>query len=368
VVAPVVALETEVVRVPLHTPFVTALRRTEHAETLVLRLTDADGVIGWGEAPQVWRVTGDSLAGSQACLEGPLREVLLGATDLTAAVGAVQRAVVGNAAARMASDVALHDLAARQAGLTLTAHLAAYAGTRPGGGDVLTDATLSAGSAEELAESARERVADGFGTLKIKVGADADGDAARVRAVREAVGPGVVLRLDANQGWDAHEAVRILRDIRDVGVELVEQPVPRRDVLGLAHVRAHARELGIPVLADESVFDLEDLVEVIRHGAADRVNVKLAKCGGLTPALELVRVARRHGLGVIVGCMMESHLGVGAAAALVQATGLTGAGHVHDLDAGWWATASPYAGGVSYDRDRLVLSDAPGLGITGVAG
>ena len=77
--------------------------------------------------------------------------------------------------------------------------------------------------------------------------------------MREAVGPGVVLRLDANQGWDAHEAVRILRDIRDVGVELVEQPVPRRDVLGLAHVRAHARELGIPVLADESVFGQHQL-------------------------------------------------------------------------------------------------------------
>ncbi|SFC72374.1 L-alanine-DL-glutamate epimerase [Nocardioides terrae] len=367
-VAPVVSLETEVVRVPLHTPFVTALRRTEHAETLVLRLTDADGVTGWGEAPQVWRVTGDSLAGSQACLEGPLRDVLLGATGLTAAVGAVQRAVVGNAAARSAADVALHDLAARQAGLTLAAHLAAYAGAEPDRGEVLTDMTLSAGTADVLAEAARARVADGFGTLKLKVGADPAGDAARVRSVREAVGPGVVLRLDANQGWDAHQAVRILDEIRDLGVELVEQPVPRRDLLGLAHVRTHAREVGVPLLADESVFDLDDLVEVVRHRAADLVNVKLAKCGGLTPALELIRVARHHDLGVVIGCMMESHLGVGAAAALAQATGLAGAGHVHDLDAGWWVTGSPYVGGVSYDRDRIVLPDAPGLGITGPAG
>lgn len=114
VVAPVVGLETRVLRVPLHTPFVTALRRTAHAETLLLRLTDAEGVTGWGEAPQVWRVTGDSLAGARACLEGPLRDVLVGATDLSAAVGAVQQAVVGNAAAKMAADVALHDLAARR--------------------------------------------------------------------------------------------------------------------------------------------------------------------------------------------------------------------------------------------------------------
>jgi L-alanine-DL-glutamate epimerase-like enolase superfamily enzyme len=362
--APVVAVETSVLRVPLHTPFVTALRRTEHAETLLLRLTDADGVTGWGEAPQVWQVTGDSLAGARACLEGPLREVLLGGRDLRGTLAAVQRAVVGNAAARMAADVALHDLAARRAGVPLATHLATYAGLGPAAGDVRTDVTLSAAAADQLASGARARVEDGFTTLKVKVGADPDHDAARVRAVREAVGPDVALRLDANQGWDAHRAVGILGALSDVGIDMLEQPVGRRDVLGLAHVRA--RSGGVPVVADESVFDLDDLVDVLRHRAADGVVVKLAKCGGLTPALELVRVARLHGLTVTVGCMMESHLGIGAAAALVRATGLTD--RVHDLDAGWWASISPYVGGISYEGDRLVGPDAPGLGLSAVTG
>lgn len=361
--APVVGLHTRVVRVPLHTPFVTALRRTEHVETLILEITDADGVTGWGEAPQAWRVTGDSTGASQACLEGPLREVLLGATDLERTLAAVQQAVVGNTAAKMAADIALHDLAARRTGLTLPDHLATYAGTTATREPVRTDVTLAAGDADELARTAAARVAEGFATLKVKLGADPDPDreVARVQAVRDAVGPDVVLRLDANQGWDAAAAVRVIQHVERLGIEVVEQPVPRRDVLALAHVAAR---VDVPVMADESVFDLHDLVDVVRYRAAASVNVKLAKCGGLTPALELVRVARGHGLGVLVGCMMESHLGVGAAAALVQAVGLTD--EVHDLDAGWWATASPFAGGATYDGEQLVLPDGPGLGIAGL--
>ena len=357
----ITGLRTRVVRVPLHTPFVTALRRTDHAETLVVELTDEDGVTGWGEAPQVWRVTGDSLAGSQACLEGPLRDVLVGAPADPRETGPrVQAAVVANHAARMAADIALHDLAARRTGRTLAEHLATYVGATATPGPVRTDVTLSAGEPGALAEAAAARTAEGFTTIKVKVGTDAATDAARVLAVRAATGPDVVLRLDANQGWDAHDAVRVIRELEDAGagIEIVEQPVRRRDLHGLAYVR---RNVTTPIMADESVFDLDDLVDVIRYAAADCVNVKLAKCGGLTPALELLEVAGRHGLGRMVGCMMESHLGIGAGAALVSALGLPGA---HDLDAGWWATRSPYLGGVTYDGPRIELPDAPGLGIT----
>jgi len=360
----IAGLRTTVVRVPLHTPFVTALRRTEFAETLVVVLSDADGVTGWGEAPQVWKVTGDSIAGSQAALEGPLREVLVGAPiDLAETAPRIQAAVVGNRAAKMAADIALHDLAARRAGRTLAEHLADLVGVSLVPGPVVTDMTLSAGEPEALARAAAARVADGFRTLKVKVGTDAATDAARVRAVHAAAGPDVVLRLDANQGWDAQDAVRVLTDLADAGIELefVEQPVPRRDLEALAHVRRHQ---PTPVLADESVFDLDDLVDVIRYAAADSVNVKLAKCGGLTPALEILEVAGRHGMGRLVGCMMESQLGIGAGAALVSALGLPG---TQDLDAGWWAECSPYLGGVVYDGPRIELPDAPGLGITGLA-
>lgn len=359
----VAEVRTRRLSVPLHTPFVTALRRTTTVETVLVEVVDSDGASGWGEAPQVWRVTGDSLAGSQACLDGPLRDALVGRpAHLDESTALVQDAVVANRSAKMAADVALHDLAARRAGLTLAQHLASRAGvTRLPPDRVRTDVTLAAGTPAELATAAVARVADGFGTLKLKVGTDAATDVARVLAVRAAVGRDVALRLDANQGWDAFEAVRVIRALESAGadVEVVEQPVPARDLLGLAHVTAHVETA---VMADESLFTLEDLVEIIRLDAADLVNVKLAKCGGLTPALELLRVAHLHGFGTVVGSMMETHLGVGAAAALAAAVGTTS---LPDLDAGWWSVASPFAGGPSYDGDGLVPSAQPGLGIRG---
>lgn len=362
----VAEVRTRRLSVPLHTPFVTALRRTTTVETVLVEVVDSDGVVGWGEAPQVWQVTGDSLAGSQACLDGPLRDALLGRpTDLSESTALVQRAVVANRSAKMAADVALHDLAARRQGLTLAQHLSVLEGTsEPAATQVRTDVTLAAGSPGELATAAAARVTEGFSTLKLKVGTDAATDVARVLAVRAAVGADVALRLDANQGWDAFEAIRVISALEDAGaaIEVVEQPVPARDLLGLAHVTAHVET---PVMADESLFTLEDLVEIIRLDAADLVNVKLAKCGGLTPALELLDIADRHGFGTFVGSMMETHLGVAAAAALVAAVGTSS---LPDLDAAWWSVASPYVGGASYAGDRLVLSDRPGLGIEGVDG
>ncbi len=127
--ATVVRLRTTVLSVPLHTPFVTALRRTSTIDTVVVGITDSDGRTGWGEAPQAWRVTGESLAGARACLDGPLSDVLVGApADPRASTGLVAGAVVGNRGAKAAADVALHDLAARTSGITLAEHLAAYAG------------------------------------------------------------------------------------------------------------------------------------------------------------------------------------------------------------------------------------------------
>ncbi|MFD0820545.1 mandelate racemase/muconate lactonizing enzyme family protein, partial [Micromonospora zhanjiangensis] len=211
--------------------------------------------------------------------------------------------------------------------------------------------------------AAKQRAAEGFDVLKLKVGADPGGDLARVGAVRSAVGPGTRIRLDANQGWTPRQAVRIIRGIEDAGldVELVEQPVDRRDLAGLAWV---SDRVDVPILADESVFGVRDLVEVIHRRAADMVNVKLAKCGGLGPARTLLDLAAAHGMGTIVGSMMESQVGLGAAASLVAAYRTTA---VSDLDAAWWLATSPVQGGIRYDGATVVLPDEPGLGITGIA-
>ncbi|WP_412542335.1 dipeptide epimerase [Longispora sp. K20-0274] len=404
----IIAVRTHRLSMPLHTPFVTALRTATTIESLVVEIVDDDGRSGFGEAPEVWRVTGASLPGSAACVEA-LTPLLVGADpdDLVALTRRVAGAVVGNESAKAAIDVALHDLAARRLEVPLARML---------GGSALrvgTDVTLAAGSPDAMAASALARVAEGFTVLKMKVGTDAAGDLARVAAVRAAVGPasgagasavssgagagagagtrpgaeagagvsagagagaevsagavagvsvgaGVTIRLDANQGWTPREAVGVIRRIEDagLGVEFVEQPVAAADLDGLAWV---SDRVDTPVMADESVFSIRDLVEVIRRRAADLVNVKLAKCGGLGPARTLLELARAQGMGTIVGSMMEGQLGVAAAASLAAAYGTTA---VADLDAAWWLASPPLKDGMRYVGATVVLPDAPGLGVT----
>jgi L-alanine-DL-glutamate epimerase-like enolase superfamily enzyme len=339
---------------PLHTSFVTALRSTTRLETLLVEVVDSDGASGFGEAPQVWQVTGASLAGSEACVAEILRPLLLGRDpdDVAANGRAVARAVVGNESAKAAVDVALLDLAARRLGVPLVRLLGGVTLRVP------TDVTLPAGEPESLARAGTERAAEGFTVLKVKVGTDAATDVARVMAVREAVGPAVRIRADANQGWTAKEAVRVITALERAGADLefVEQPVAAWDLDGLRWV---TDRVDTPVMADESVFSLRDLTEVVRRRAADLVNVKLAKCGGLGPARTLLAVAAEHGLGTMIGSMMEGPVGVGAAASLAAATGTTA---VSDLDAAWWLRESPPAGGLRYDGGTVTLPEGPGLG------
>jgi L-Ala-D/L-Glu epimerase len=348
------------VGIPLHTPFVTALRRATSVDSLIVEIVDSDGVSGFGEAPQIWAVTGDSLAGSEACVEGPLATILIGChtDDLYETARRVRQGVVGNLAAKAAVDEALHDLVARRRGVPLPVLL---------GGAVRrveTDVTVSAGDPHAVAAAAGARVTDGFGALKLKVGTDATADVVSVKAVREAVGPKVRLRLDANQGWSAREAVRVIGTLEDAGaaVELVEQPVRAADVDGLAWVTDRVQT---PIMADESVFGVRDLIRVIERRAADLVNVKLAKAGGLIPARTLLELAEANDMGTMVGSMMETHVGVGAAASLVAAIGTS---TVSDLDAAWWLERPPGRGGLTYEGACVALPDASGLGIEEVAG
>ena len=361
--------------IPLLTPFVTALRRTSTIDTLIVSLELADGTTGLGEAPQVWAVTGDSVASAAACVEQVLAPVLVGADsdDWDALAAGVARACARNFGAKAAVETALLDAVARASGMPLAHLFADVAGVpRPvsrgvglGGGaagvfEVATDVTISAGSPEALGSAAQARVAEGFTRLKLKVGTDAATDVARVRAVREAAGPDIGVRLDANQGWSREDAVAVIRALAEaeLGVEIVEQPVAGDDVEGLAWVR---ERVDLPIMADETVYGATDLERVIRLEAADAVNVKLAKCGGPLTGLRLLARAREAGLGTMVGSMMESHVGVATAASMVAAVGTSA---VSDLDAAWWATHSPYAGGPTYGPGVIQLPDALGLGMS----
>ncbi|MFJ6532878.1 mandelate racemase/muconate lactonizing enzyme family protein [Microbacterium sp. NPDC091662] len=344
---------------PLVRPFVTAVRRTDRLDVVLVEVTDVDGRRGYGEAATSWRVTGESAQSVAAAVAGPLAEVVLGrdADDSGIAVD-IARAVWGNAAARSAVECAVADLAAQQRGIPLALDLT----SAPSPVRLRTDMTLSAGEPSALAAVSEEHVTAGFGCLKIKASAVHD-TIAGLRAVRAAVGPDITLRVDANQAWDAETAIRVIRTAEDdgVGLELVEQPVAAHDLDALVAVTA---AVGTPIMADESVRTAHDVRRIAERGAADLVNLKLAKTGGLAEAFAAAEVARTAGLGVVIGCMMESHVGVTAAAHLAAAVAPE---VVHDLDAALWLRNSPVAGGVALSGDMLELGPGIGLGITALA-
>ena len=355
-------------RIALVRPFVTAVRSATAIDVVLVEARDSDGRSGWGEAPTSWRVTGESRQSVTAAVEGPLTEAVLGAPvdDPAGTSSMLARSLVRNSAARMAVDCALYDLAAQASGVPLFRYLGADHGT------VRTDMTLSAGlrgeSEDALIATAIEHRDAGFGTLKVKVGAGGD-DVSVLRRVRAEVGSDIGLRVDANQGWTAEQAVSVISAWEDagLGIEMVEQPVAMDDLDALEFVTRH---VNTPILGDEAVWTTRDLTEVIRRHAADMVNIKLAKAGGLREALRMAQLARRNDVRVIIGCMMESHVGISAAASLacaLEATGAATRSTAHDLDAGLWMKHSPVTGGAAYRRDVVHLPDAAGLGISGLA-
>lgn len=347
----IVDVQLHAIAVPLVRPFVTAQRSAAEHLAVLVELVDDKGRSGWGEAPCSWRVTGESQESVSAAVRGPLMEVVRGrkpgSIDL-------RGAIVGNAAARAAMEAAAFDLAAQADGVPLAAFLGAATDA------VRSDMTLSAGETDGVVALAVAHVASGFRALKIKCGG-AGNDRVTVREVRAAVGDGVELRVDANQGWTAAQAIEIIRawERDGLGIRFVEQPTPARAFDQLVEVR---RAVGTPVLADESVRDRDDLRELLRLGAVDMINIKLAKAGGLHEALALAALAADHGVGVLIGSMMESMVGIAAAASLAA---VVAPDAVHDLDAALWLAASPVSGGARVTGDVIRLAGAPGLGIGG---
>ena len=277
----------------------------------------------------------------------------------------LKMAVVGNQGAKAACEVAYVDLRARGLGETFHATLLSYGayGACPRitpVDELTTDLTIAA---DQAASVVADRTQDGFRHLKVKVGLDS-GDVERVCRIHDAAPVPVSIRIDANQGWDQETTLRAVDTWTRAGVslEFIEQPLDRWDLAGHAALRAKLMSTsGVRLMLDESVFNSHDLDRVIDLGAADLINIKLAKCGGLTAGLRLAATARSAGLGVMVGSMMESAVGVSAAAALAL---IVNPGMTHDLDSAWWTIdhGSDKASDTGrYRGNRLLLPAGPGL-------
>ncbi|UDY35397.1 mandelate racemase/muconate lactonizing enzyme family protein [Dermatobacter hominis] len=357
------SLEVFPLRLRLREPFAVAYATVEHSETVLVRLTTEDGLVGWGEATPDEHVTGETYADSLRALREVLAPAVVGEDVERPAtiIDHLDRLAPAAPAARAAVDIAVHDALARRLDLPLWRLLERSVG-RPSGKDHLQiSRVVSMLAPGEMAEVALRHVAAGFSTVKLKVGEPDEWelDVARVAAVRAAVGPDVGIKVDANQGWRVPDvAVAAMTAMAASRPMYVEQPVDRHDLEGLAEVRRRVPDVAI--MADEAVCDERDVARVVDLRAADLVNLKLMKTGGLVHAIRADAIAARAGIATQVGTMVESS--VASAAGLHLAMALRNVGTV---EMGGPLMIADDVGDLArcYDGERITLTERPGLGI-----
>ncbi|MDO3408952.1 dipeptide epimerase [Saccharibacillus sp. CPCC 101409] len=347
------SIEAKKIKLELLQPVKIAIGTLSRSETVIVRIVTDDGIVGCGEGSGVSFVTGETAD----TIDGAVRvlaEALIGrdALGIDRIHRIMDRTLVHNTSAKAAIDIALHDILGKAAKLPLHRLLGAVSG------ELETDKTVGIGPPEQMVRDALEMVVLGFGQLKIKAGLDPDADIEAVRLIREAVGPQVRLKVDANQGWSAKDALRAVRAMAECGVEAVEQPVPQWDTDGLALIRAQS---PLDIMADESCFSPRDAALLVKREAVDLINIKLMKCGGLHRAMQINAVAEASGVGCMLGCMMESRIGIAAGAALVLSRPNF---KYADLDSFMYFHEVPaIRGGFVFETPHIRLADGDGIGV-----
>jgi len=348
-------ISTKISTIPLKAPFKTALRVVDAQIGVQVHIETDCGIIGLGEAPPTAAITGETKESITAAIEGYIAPKIVGRhiSDFEDLMESVQHAILRNTSAKAAVDMALYDIRARSLNMPLFRMLGGSAKK------LESDLTISLNDTPKMIADSIKAIQSGFKALKIKVGKGGLLDAECLLHIRQAVGADIELRVDANQGWKPKESVRIIRAMEDSGcnISLVEQPVSSFDLNGLRYVTQH---VATPVLADEAVFSPHDAIEIIRTGAADMLNIKLMKTGGIHMALKICSIADTYQVSCMMGCMLESRLSTSAAAHLAASRQII---TKVDLDGPTLCAADPYIGGPEYVGANIILTDEAGLGV-----
>ena len=335
-------LAHEIVTLRTKNPFIIARGGASEYRVVRVTLTAPDGATGWGEAApsKYYGETADTVVDVL-----PLLSAALAGGDgwsLEAMEHALAQAIRFNGSARAAVSAALHDLMGKRLGVPVYRLWGLDPAAAP-------PSSFTVGIAPDE-DTLRARVAEAapYPVLKIKLGSS--WDERIVRVVRE-VAPDKVLRVDANAAWTPKSCLRIIPLLQELGVEFVEQPLPPGDLEGLRFVRERS---ALPIIADESCLVAADIPKLA--GVVDGINIKLAKCGSLREALRMIATARAHDMLVMAGCMIESSLGITAAAQFAPLLDCA------DLDGAALVANDPYVG-ATIDGGRIVLPSGSGLGV-----
>lgn len=332
-------LETEVLELTTHHPFIIARGGQSAYRTVMVRLVDQDGLEGWGEAAPT-KFYGETAESVLAALK-VYGAILPGDPfDMETAELAWLRALGGNPAARAALSSALHDLAGKRLGVPVYRLWGLDPAAAP-----RSTFTIGLDTPEKIRAKIRE--AAEYPVLKIKLGGDRDIEileTIRGETDRE-------LRVDANCGWTVKHALQMLPVLEEFKVTVLEQPLVPHDLEGLGLIR---RKATMPLIADESCKVAADIPALV--GKVDGINIKLAKCGSLREALRMIATARAHHMMVMVGCMIESSIGITAAAHFTPLVDIV------DLDGAALLANDPFIG-AGIPGGQVTLPAGPGLGL-----
>ncbi len=357
----IVGLEAFPIEIPWKHPFkiATALY-TAQPYVIVKLYTDVD-VTGYGEACPCYEFTGETTGTVISILKERIFPAILGEDpfDVETITNKMDEATVGNASAKGAIDMAVYDIVGKVLNQPVHNIL---------GGHVKDKALYMGGASittiEETVETCVRDVAKGIQELKIKVGEDPAKDAEKIQRVREAVGPDVQIRVDANQGWRTpHRAIKAIRLMERCDLQLVEQPILAWNLKGLSHIR---KMVDVPIMLDESVHTSKDAVKAIDAEACDIINIKLMKSGGIFEALKINAVAEASGIECFMGGMGETSIGQAAALHLFASRDNIRYGDV-ELPADEWGLEEDIASGLELAQvDNTLYMKIPstsGLGV-----
>ena len=346
-------IQTEIYKfsIPMH-PFTIATGTMDFAQNIFIRVHTDAGYYGVGECSAFPVIVGETqstcfeLAKDFAALwkeKSPLH--------IEERMDELHTSVAFNSTIKSAFDMALYDIAAREAAMPLYKFLG---GSKK---EIETDLTIGIDTPAKMAATAKDFKAKGVRIIKIKLGKNAENDIERVRQVRRVVGDDLLLRIDANQGWSFDTAVSVLQEIGKYNIQFCEQPMRYWDDDRLPELRKLS---PVKIMADESVYDHHDAKRLIKAGACDYVNIKFSKSGGLLEAKKINEVCEQNEIPCMMGGMLESRIALTAFAHFALAnqniifydmdTFMLG----HKLD--------PVKGGIKYNGYIAIVPDAPGIG------
>lgn len=355
----ITAIRFAKLEVPLVTPFKTAMRTVQSITDLVVIIETDAGVLGYGAAPSTPVITGDTHGSVCYAITNVIAPHIIGmdVENLNEICHKIQHSIVANSSAKAAVEIAIYDLWAKRFDAPLYKML--------GGGtpQLTTDVTISVDHIDKMLTDVNLAIKQGFDTLKIKIGTDIENDIERVHSIYQDVAKRAIIRLDVNQGWTAKQTVYAIQKLENLGVELelIEQPVKSNDLDGLRYI---SERITTAVMADESAFSPQQVLHLIRTGAADIINIKLMKCAGLSQAIKIADLAELHNIPCMIGCMLEGSISVAAAAhlAVAKASSIS----LIDLDGPALGQYDPVVGGVDFNLSHIKLSQGAGLGIESI--